>query len=104
MLIYLKHWWFKSKVWIGIAVAIIGTVLSAWLLGKREGRSDEKISYSEKEVDKVAESAKNEVIRNRAETEKTVEQIQNANEVKNETSNLSDNAVIDELRNKWSRD
>lgn len=104
MLLYLKHWWLKSKVWVGIAFAVIGTILSAWLIGKREGRQEEKISYSEKEVDKIAETAKNELIRNKAETENTVEKIQNANEVKNETSNLSDDAVINELRNKWSRD
>lgn len=104
ILTYLKYWFLKSKLWIGIAFAIGSSVLAAWLLGKREGKTQQREVFSEKEIARAEETAKNEVIRNRAETDKIVETIQNANEVKNETSNLSDDDVVAELRNKWSRD
>lgn len=93
----------RFKFWIGICIAMIGTVFSFWLFGKRSGKAEQKEEQFIEEINEIAVKATNEIIRKEAEVETVVEVLENANDVQKNVSNLDDASVINELRDKYTR-
>jgi len=96
----LKKFYLQFQIYI----LIIGGAIGAWFIAKSMGRKEQmQENYKDKmkEHEKIAAV---EIVKQNKQNEAVVKAVTNSNEIKNENATLSDDAAINKLRDKWTRD
>lgn len=85
-------------------VLITGAFIALWISAKKQGEAKAQVkAASEKAADREALAVR-QVNETREAARVEVETVRVANEVQAENATIPDNAVVDRLRSKWSRD
>lgn len=98
--------WALRKIWayVAAALSILAMGLTLWFsarkIGKTEGQAE---AADERAADREAIAVRR-VNETTAAAEREVQAVQGANDVQTANAGVSDAAVVDELRNNWSRD
>ncbi len=75
------------KSWIAAVVSFLAAVFMFWRSAKNEGRKEGDIAIRQMEV--VKEQHK---------------KVEHAQQIQQDSSRVDDSAIVDKLRDKWSRD
>jgi hypothetical protein len=94
----------KFGGWIIAALSFLFMLLTIWHTSKKVGKAEGAADAAENRAADREAIAVRQINETREAAEREVETVKGASDVKDETSILDDAAVVDELRDTWSRD
>ena len=99
----LSFLWLKLAKWAALVGALLAGLFAIWKTGKTSGAAKEQVKAAEAKTQVNEAIAVREIERTQAEAQKTVSTVEAANDAGKNIDALDDNAVREQLRNRWTR-
>lgn len=87
---------------MGLLIACVG-IIGVWFGAKKAGKADADVASAEQRTADNEAIAVRQVNEARAAADSRIDKVANANEALNEVNNMSDDAVLNELRQSYGR-